>query len=121
MRFSALLKDMAALENGSADFGDTPSEKAQAFVAQIRGGPVAKALPRLVDDMSRLARGQSATAVVTRVDAAEAEARRKAAGRLALAALVEQINDSIRGGLVSGVEAAKLDGLIARVMEGLNT
>jgi hypothetical protein len=79
----------------------------------------AKSLGRMSDDMARFANGQGATAVVTRIDAEEAEVRRKAAGRRQLAALVEQINDSIKGDLISGIEGAKIDGLIARVMEGL--
>jgi hypothetical protein len=79
----------------------------------------AKSFGRMSADMERFANGQSATAVVTRIDAAEAEARRKAAGRRQLAALVEQINDSIKGDLITGIEGAQIDGLIARVMEGL--
>jgi hypothetical protein len=79
----------------------------------------ARALGRMSEDMARFANGQSATAVLTRINAAEAEVRRKAAGRRQLAALVEQINNSIKGDLISGIEGAKIDALIARVMEGL--
>jgi hypothetical protein len=86
---------------------------------RINRPPTAPSQGRMSDDMARFANGQSATAVVTRIDAEEAEVRRKAAGRRQLAALVEQINDSIKGDLISGIEGAKIDALIARVMEGL--